>query len=630
LSIFGMKFELLGNKETHMRALLISLFFCSVVFAHGGTYYGPQGGGTPGYNGPIGGGTVGPQPGGTTPTPVTGGTTPPPTAGGATPPSPVRPRPATPSTNNGRGFGGTTPKGRAKSNSQSWDWSSWWSVNDDEFLSIRSRVLRGSDTESKDTFLGGGGDLHDSQSVTLRHIRKSILPSLIKGLNDPYYDARAAAAVALGKISGDSSSVEKLGSLLKDEDYRVREAACIGLGLTKNYEALGYLKNLLEEENINARLKFFASIAYSQIISSDESKSFDHVSFLIKSSKVKSPNVDSSLGFIIGFSLLHDDLSKAYLESICKDENADQMIRAYAAISLGKRKSYSSLPFVYSLLLDKSSLVSSSAVISLGHLVRQEDTDKVSALIRIADSHPDRNTRNFAMISLGRIGGGRSQAALISHIVRGQYDDLTFSSLGLAMSKDHNEDIGKFLSLVYSRSKDSKAKSAVAIALGLLRYTPFRETILKDLEDETNTSLLRGYLCISAGMLGLSDAEGSMINLLKQKGDLDAKSMAAIGLGLINSVDAIPQIVTLMSESQSNKSNLANLTLSLGYIGDARAIPPLTSFMSENMSDSQRAFSLVSLGILGDKDLIPALSVVQKDSNYTSQTQGLAELLTIL
>ena len=612
-----------------MKLLTFFLLLTSVVFAHGGIYVGPAGGGTPGYNGPIGGGSVGPQPGGTTPNPIPGGTTPPPVAGGTTPPTPFRPTPGASTPSGGRGFGGATSKGRSKSNETIGDWTWWWGINDDEFLSIRAKALNETDTDNKDTFLGGGGDLHGTQSVTLRHIRKSIMPSLLKGLSDPYYDARAAAAVALGKVGADSESVSRLGSLLKDSDHRVREAACIGLGLTKNVEAIRFLKEVIGEKGVNAKLKFFASIAYLQIVSVNEAENSGFISYIIESARSKEANVDSNLGVVIGLSLVHDELSKVFLESLVKDEEADQMIRAYAAISLGKRKSYSSLPIVYSLLNDKSSLVSSSSIIALGHLVKQEDTERVQALIRTSNSHPDRGVRNFAMISLGRVGGGKAQACLMTHIIKGQYDDVTFSAIGIALTKDSKEDIGRLLVAAYDNHKDQKVKSARAIAIGILGHKPFGERLIKDLEDERNQSLLRGYLCISAGMLGLTDAEQGMMNILKQRGDLDARSRAAIGLGLINSTDAIPQIVELMKESTSNKSNLASLTLSLGYIGDTKAIDPLVS-NSENTSEIQRAFAYVSLGILGDKCLVPYLFLVQKDSNYLLQTQGVAELLTIL
>ena len=46
--------------------------------------------------------------------------------------------------------------------------------------------------------------------------------------------------------------------------------------------------------------------------------------------------------------------------------------------------------------------------------------------------------------------------------------------------------------------------------------------------------------------------------------------------------------------------------------------------------DVTRAFATVALGFLGDKDDIPLLSYLQRNSNFLAQTAALAEMLTIL
>lgn len=626
-----MKQRLRGH---NMRVLFSFFILISVALAHGGTYQGPVGGGTPGYNGPIGGGTIGPQPGGATP-PSHGGTTPPAQGGGATPAPTPTPRfgPTGPAGVGGRGFGtgGRTGRSKAKSQDQDGDWSWWWDMNDDAFYGLRTKTLGSSDTDNKDTFLGGGGDLNGSRNVTLRHIITIILPALNKGLSDPYYDAKAAAAIALGKSGGDIESVSKLVTLLNDSDHRVREAACIGLGLLGSEDATSSLKKLVSKPDEPSRLKFFASLSIGQI--EGKNKKSTSAEYLIGVATIKQPNVDYNLGAIVGMSFLNDLKTEECLVSILKDESLDQIIRGYAALSLGRRGEARSAEVLSAYCADNSKTVATSCVIALGRTAKKDNAEVINKLCRMSKSAPDRAVRNFSIMALGRIGGGKATAQLAEHVIGGQYDDVTFGSLAIAIaSKGGTESdlVSRLLLKKYSDSKDAKVKSAIALSFGILGDRSAIKALVKDLKDETESIELKGYICLSMGMLGYTDSVPDIYPLLSQKGDIEVRGRAAISLGLLRDHQAIEILGSLIKDSKSNKQSLASYTISLGYIGDVRAVAPLIGMAENTNDDPQRAFSYVALGLLGDKSIISEIALIQENANYLTQTQATAELLTIL
>lgn len=642
---------------TFVGCLVAMAIVADCALGHGGNYTGPSGGGTPGFSGPVGGATTGPNPGnpnpgGTTPGSSPGGTTGP-TGGGST--GPLRPGGA-PSTGGavGGGRGGVTPgMGKAKGTSDrtlDWDW--WWDLNDDRFLNLKNAVRsQKAASTNTDTFLDEiGGD--NIAKVTTTQIRRQILPSLLLGLKDPYYDARAGAVIALGKI-GDGTQPEVLQSitkLLADTDNRVRESSCLALGLLGNKSAVPDLLEVAQNTpkgrklcgqgtgDVDTRVRSFAAVAIGLIGNREAFTTDDKViPKLIEMVQTKSANVDVQVGSALALQLIKSPEGIPAMINIYKNPEQDKWVRAHLGVALGKIGAKAAIPELLKGLKDKETFVSHSAAIALGLLVTREETDVVRELIRNANSASDRGTKNFCIIALGEIGHPEGKAALLRMITKGQTADQTFAALALGLmgNKFSNEasEAGEVMFAQYKQEKGEDQKAALAIGLALLEYTPAAPVLLDDLSSGKGKQSLKGHLCTALGLLNHSEAIPAIQEHVKQKGDQDLRKSAAIALGLLRDRDAVELLKKVIDDSSNSKAILGAATVALGFVGDRSAVPTLVAMVENKNStymDVSRAFATVALGFLGDKDDIPFLSKIHENSNYLAQSGALAELLTIL
>ncbi len=103
-------------------------------------------------------------------------------------------------------------------------WKAWWFFNQDRFLD-RSRP---------------------PHANLARDERNRIHAALVRALDDPSADTRAAAAIALGKM-GRPGDLEVLKSAAADPRFFVRESACLALGLLGNPSAESFLTEVMRD-----------------------------------------------------------------------------------------------------------------------------------------------------------------------------------------------------------------------------------------------------------------------------------------------------------------------------------------------------------------------------------------------
>ena len=642
---------------TFASLLIVLALVTDVASAHGGTYTGPGGGGTPGASAPVGGGTGPGQPNPNNPNPggggvtgggVAGGSSPNPGGGGA----PVRPGVGgAPRPTGGRGFGGTTPGGKkSKYTPKFLDWDWWWDLNEERFLNLKSKVrAESTDTDNRDTFLEGleGGD--EVAKVTTKQIRSQILPTLKLALKDSYYDARAAAVIALGKV-GDATQpelVDDLKAVLGDKDKRVRESACLAMGILGSKDALPILMELIHNtpkgkkmvgagtSDILTRTRAFASIGVGLIGSRDGLDS-ETMNELVKLSTTKSRNRDLQVGPAIALQLVKTRDAIPQMLEIFNDPEQDRYVRSHVAVALGKIGAKSAVGSLVKGLENKLQFLQYSSAISLGLLTEKDDRNTINKLIRHAKSAADRGTKNFCIIALGEIGNAKGRAFLMDLVKKGKLHDQSFACLALGVSafkyKEESNEMGRLILGLYEKTRSEAQKSPMAIALGLINYEPARAVMRKDLERPGSQSL-KGNIATALGLMDDKDAIPAIQELVRQKGDPDLRKRAAIALGLLRDTDAVDILRKVITESSSSKAILGAATVALGYIGDRSAVEMLVDFVEnpkKQHQDVTRAFATVALGFLGDKDKIPLLSRIHENSNYLAQTSALAEVLSIL
>lgn len=623
-----------------MRLLLSFLLMVSVAVAHGGTYTGPVGGGGLTHGGAVGGGTTGvpnpgrPNPGGgggVTGFPApTGGVTP--TPGGV----PVRPGVGGVPRPGGRGFGGVTRR-RGKAKNPFLNWTHWWDLNDDRYLLLKKKVRSlASASSNRDTFLDGLVD-DEAVGVTQKVIRTDILPAITFALKDTYYDTRAAAAIALGKVAfkDDDDALRRISELFKDKSRQVREAACLGIGLLDHRRSFSTLKKIYEDKQKLLRTRCFALVGMG--LSLRNTFNLDQHFYLCNVVKDKSQVRDLRVAAATGLQVGSNTNGAPALNEVFLDVSDDPYVRAHVGVTLGKMKAAFASAGLSKTLESKDTHVSRTSAIALGMITYDRDKDIVNKLRRMAISGANRGTKNFSIISLGEIGSPRGMNSLLERFIKGTEMDKSFAALAIGIygfNKNfkiarEKEYVSDLIHKEYIKVKSPSLKGSFAIALGLLNYSKSADDIRKDIE-KVGSHVTQGHLSMALALMDDKASIPAIQELVKKRGDPDRRRLASMALGMLGDPEAVDLLQQVIKESSSSKSILAAATVSLGHIGDRSAVKTLVDIAMLNSSDISRAFAVVALGYLGDKEDIPALSTIHYNSNYLATTEMLAELLTIL
>ncbi|MEE9392210.1 MAG: HEAT repeat domain-containing protein [Planctomycetota bacterium] len=630
------------------------LLATSLVFAHGGNYTGPGGTGSSGGFSPSGGGTPGPGPapgGGSTPGGGGngGGATP---RGSGLPGGPPGPGGGLPG---GGGFGGgpgnATGGGKKKPSDSNTTWAAWWFFNDDRFLNLKAKIrAERATTDIDDAFMGSDTSDLGHNKLSARKIRDGVLPVLRLALKDGHYDTRAAAVIALGK-AGMPDDLAEIKTLLGDRDKRVRESSALALGILGNKKALPELiaimnntawarKELRQGGEVLPRTRAFAAMALGLIggrTDISDTAAFTALVQLMNDKHTTKAQIDLTVGPIVALGIMNDKAAVPELVRYLENRENRTTARAYAAISLGKLGDRSATASLLRALKAKHGAIVESAAIALGQILEPSDKKAVKRLRRLVASSPIQSVRNFAIMSLGQIGGEENRQFLTTTVTRGKALQRPFASMALGVfyynhpHYDHRKATGILLHGEFKATKNPSELGAHAIALGLMQFDTAGADILKTLNKGGQASM-RQHLAISLGLMSYQDAIPDIRTLVEEKGDVDLRRNAAIALGLLGDRGAMSFLSEQIADSANSQAVLGAVTRGLGFIGDASAVPLLTEMVrdAKKYKDNTRAFSAVALGLLGDKDPLPFTTAIAENNNYIQRTDAIRELLTIL
>jgi HEAT repeat protein len=625
---------------------------------HGGSYPSAEGAGSGESNGATGGATPGsgggPDGGGSG---ATGGSTPSGsgttggTGGGGGPP--VRPGSAgTPGA--APGTGGATGGSRKKSSGdgQGMGWDSWWFYNDDKYLQLKLRVRQANEeTEAGCYYTSEVRESGAIERAPLARIQQRVIPALKSALADKYFDARAAASIALGKAGAlDPAALAiELKKHLTDEQQQVRESACLALGLLGAKEAIDDLVGMMQNspaarkayakdgKDIQSRTRAFAALGLGLIGARADIGDTHAITALLAQVRSDSTTPDDVVCPIVALGVMRCQEAVPTLCAFLDDDANPELARSYAATSLGKIGNRGALAFLMRALEDKHGGVRQSAAIALGVLADTGEAAISSALQRLVRGTPDPMSRNFAMIALGEIGGVDNRNFLSKMLDDGNRFLKTYGAIALGVYATKNggdaqiERLGERILAAFNSERNYEERGAYAIALGLMRYEKAGPALVQALDDGGQAAY-RGHLCTALGLLSHRPAIKAIEDVVKEKGDVVLRRSASIALGLLGDKDAIKVLEAEMAESSNSQAVHGAVTQGLGFIGDSTAVPRLVQMVqeTEKYQDATRAFAAVALGLLADKDELPFLSLIAQDNNYRSQTAALAEVLTIL
>jgi len=659
---------------------VIGFLMADDVYAHGGSFRGPNGGVPPGLREPSDPEPPPPPPSdpGTpgAPTTPSGPDAPvtPPDQGHDTPDSAPPPAPLGPSQG---------PQKKSVTKSLTFEsWRFWWGYNNDDILNLKSHIYSARTSSSSPIFFATTKDednRRNAQRPTERAVMKTIIPALLRSINrkGDNEDIHGGALVALGKV-GSSKYLpifeDSIWNRFQNEKgqrldfgYQATESAVLALGLLPNLDdsAKTTVRRIcldaLNDDNLRTRERSWAAVCLGL------QRDGEAVRPLIAALQKSYPDDNIPAGCLAGIGLIGQcEQTSAIVESLAESletgelfgrdiSNADR-IKAFVGYAVMKIGDPKALPMINKILTSRRSgrIVKRSAAIAAGVLGAKAEgdlkDDTVQALLRYSRrSGGDPSGENFAIIALSQIATPKAIGTLLELAENGKYGQRPFAALGLAtmifyndkaaeagtadkMDPDVRKKIADKLIKLSSKYKDADTKSAFMLARGLIKDKSAIEDVVYTVSKKSADPLLRGFGCVALGLIGdASDHVKDAIKLcLRERKSTDLRRDAATGLALLRDSEVVPVLLGELKKAKSFAVQ-GQLITAIGTIGDHTAIDPLVQILDDRSQPlATRAMAAVGLGMIGDLRELPELSRISKNYNYRASVKDLDELLFIL
>jgi len=514
-------------------------------------------------------------------------------------------------------------------------------------------------------------DLRTAALIALARIgrtegRRSFAGSIVPFLKDENLEVSETAALALG-ILGDASCVPWLVELLADSEpgralcdapevpYRIRAFAAYGLGLVGKRTEDAYMRRKI------------CGQLMAQLESADFATRDIEIACVNALSLVPLPletigprDATAAAAREVAPHVISRRAQIGYLLVRMADQRGGRhwLVRAHIPIALGRLVQGASestrgivVQALTAPLLTRTSAeqveVLEGLVIGLGRCANsgQSDVDREArgALERtIADGDPI--LRRFALIALARVASRPGQGdeptegldaglrKLESTLARGKTGLKPWAALALALLA---HDVEEFDPNLHTRVADELRTAldgmrrpqdvgAYALAVGILRDLRGQDILIEKL-DSFADDRARGYIAVALGLAQAKAATEKIEDVVAaSKYRPRLLGEAAIALGLLGDKNVVPKLLAMMADANATASQAA-IASALGLVGDARSIDPLLEMLGQKtqLTDTARAFAVVALGLVCDKDPLPWRSDLSVGCNYDATVSTL-------
>ena len=460
---------------------------------------------------------------------------------------------------------------------------------------------------------------------------QALREELLARMNDPYWDVRSSAAVALGKLNcGDPAVRLRLVAALRDRHPDVRESAALGLGMIRAVEASGELAAILKDKLQAARLRAFAAVALGL--------QGDPAVLPALLAALDSPDTKDAVkaGVILGIGLLGDERgAQALLAVVLGNEEEELQALALAALAkigaveVGSARRGAGKTDVVRLLetrlrdKDARTQVRRSAALALGAIGRAETSaDVLEKAIRF---DRDKGVRAFALVGLARLAArlpeGDGAAAAARNFLRraacDESDDRVKGFAVLAVGLSRDEKAGGLVLGMFNGSEAADVRAAAAVALGLLKHRDAIPDLSREIREPRDGGDARGFACVALGMIGDPCAVDFLRAVLREAGHPYLIGAAATGLALLGDRGALPLILKRIEERDEVVREAA--VRSLQFFRDDSTAAPLLDMVRREKSEPIRAMMVVSLGAIADaSEEMPVLRRIGRDVNWVA------------
>lgn len=485
-------------------------------------------------------------------------------------------------------------------------WVMWWSANREEFLE-----------PSGVGFSAASRPAHAPGRPTPKTIRDEIVPVLVTGLKDDEREIRRSSALALG-LCGGEREVDLVNGMLSDRDRSVREAAIVGLGLLGQPRADAILTHLLTSSAVNARDGGFAALALglsggetARAVLTDELGSGSTPS--VEVCRVLGAGLWAGADLTNGSTDRPAHAASLIQAALSRTDIKNRAFLGTGAAALSKTRDTSSAAFVIKALSDGRREMRLGAAIASGRVVRAADTDSVQGIIKALRAETHVLTRRLLLISLGRIGGAEARKVLLEELGAKERHHRSFAALalGIAGASEGAQRLREEL----RGGSDERVRGACMIALGIMK-DPHSFDVVVEMTKTILTDELRTHYLWFFALARDPKAVPIIRRVLLDTQEAEYQELGAIVLGIIGSSDAQGVLIDMLQTKGPSTTRVAGAA-GLGRMGDWRGLAPLRRVVAlKEESPTVRAAAIAALGVIGRRQACLPLPRISIDSLY--------------
>jgi HEAT repeat protein len=497
-------------------------------------------------------------------------------------------------------------------------WEYWWDFHHEPILGLRNTLFARTPSAGVIDF--------PFEKITADEKRVSLVRKLVEMLKESEQEqaVRAAAVIALARTK-DANIVPYIEmTYMNDGSLDVRTMAVVALGITQNPRAVSVLDAIIQDDDESDEIRFYALVALGMVGGQEAAMAFRKY---LDPKSFRRLERDIQRGAAFGSGLTNDPTLAPMVRALLINNLAeDDVTQSFLVLSLGRLGDRAANPILIKQLDEGHVHVRRSSAIALGAAATPADTDVVSALGKAANSDADLMVKNFATLALGRIGGPDAEKIVLKLFNSVIQTKLPFAALSLGLIG--NGDNGAVLLKRFKSTRDNSTRSALALAMGMLRYTPCLGELRKVMDSETSP-ILRSYCAQALGMMRDSESIERLRKVCSEANDVELIRSTAIALGLIGDPGALEVLKGMLSPRRSDIVR-SSAAYCMGLIGDRKAITSLLEVAGDDGITSQiRSYAVIGLGLLGDESPYPAVSAITRNNNYTIMETYLYELFNI-
>lgn len=179
---------------------------------------------------------------------------------------------------------------------------------------------------------------------------------------------------------------------------------------------------------------------------------------------------------------------------------------------------------------------------------------------------------------------------------------------------------------------DTRERAAFAVALGLAHDEQSIGDLTTIVSNPKLDQQLRGYAALALGHIGIKARPtlDALRKALRMRTSDALRRSTATALGMLKDRQAVDLLLEELRLARTMAAK-GQIVVALARIGDERAVEPLIGLLKKKSEhDLTRALACAGLGIVGDLEWLPSLSLLSDDINYRAAGDVIREALSIL